>query len=137
MQTDRVEHLFVKEFGISSEAFQRHIEVEFAQASPGEQAEFERLVVEANAALPGMQASVERMSANMTAMSATIGEMTESMAVLDARVSSIEDHLGRTTADKPLPFRGGVGVGSVHEHDTLLSGTDPTPGPSPEGEGRK
>ena len=33
---------------------------------------------------------------------------------------------------KPLPFRGGVGVGSLNAEQGLI---DPTPGPSPEGEG--
>ncbi len=35
---------------------------------------------------------------------------------------------------KPLPFRGGVGVGLVTPR--RIGGTAPTPGPSPEGEGR-
>ncbi len=35
-------------------------------------------------------------------------------------------------ADKPLPFRGGVGVGHVRESRGL---TAPTPHPSPEEEG--
>ena len=34
---------------------------------------------------------------------------------------------------KPLPFRGGVGVGPVPQ--ALCSFTGPTPNPSPEGEG--
>ncbi len=46
---------------------------------------------------------------------------------------------------KPLPLalwasfasRGGVGVGSVRIGQTLRWRTDPTPGPSPEGEGGK
>jgi nitrite reductase (NADH) small subunit len=36
--------------------------------------------------------------------------------------------------DKPLPFRAGVGVGSVRQDQPTP--TNPTPGPSPEGEGR-
>ena len=76
------------------------------------------------------------MSANDAVMSATIDEMTESMAILDARVSAVEDHLGRMTAGKPLPFRGGVGVGYVRDYDACDTLTDPSPGPSPEGEGR-
>ena len=36
---------------------------------------------------------------------------------------------------KPLPFRGGVGVGPVLKH--RISRTAPTPSPSPEGEGSK
>ncbi len=37
-------------------------------------------------------------------------------------------------AGKPLPFRGGVGVGRIPERRRSWRG--PTPGPSPEGEGR-
>jgi len=37
--------------------------------------------------------------------------------------------------EKPLPFRGGVGVGAILPRSTLSEA--PTPGPSPEGEGRK
>ena len=37
--------------------------------------------------------------------------------------------------DKPLPFRGGVGVGPVGDHSAIL--TSPTPSPSPEGEGSR
>ncbi len=36
---------------------------------------------------------------------------------------------------QPLPFRGGVGVGSVALRDADVQITDPTPSPSPEGEG--
>ncbi len=37
---------------------------------------------------------------------------------------------------KPLPFRGGVGVGTVKAHESLGSRTlAPTPSPSPRGEG--
>lgn len=133
----KIEELFLQSFGVPSDQFRRELELKFEQASPEARAEFERLVDQANAVLPGMQASVERASANITAMSVTIGELTESMAVLDARVSGIEDHLCRITADKPLPFRGGVEVGPVRESDAELSGPGPTPASSPEGEGRK
>ena len=36
---------------------------------------------------------------------------------------------------KPLPFRGGVGVGAIHFAQRL--GHSPTPNPSPSGEGSK
>ena len=36
---------------------------------------------------------------------------------------------------KPLPFRGGVGVGPVLRTDPIARTTDPAPNPSPEGEG--
>jgi hypothetical protein len=37
---------------------------------------------------------------------------------------------------KPLPFRGGVGAGTVNAHEPFGSRTlAPTPFPSPEGEG--
>ncbi len=42
----------------------------------------------------------------------------------------------RRNAQKPLLFRGGVGVGSVRITQRWWLGTDPTPSPSPEGEGR-
>ena len=40
-------------------------------------------------------------------------------------------------AEKPLPFRGGVGVGSVPGLDDGFMRVDPTPSPSPEEEGGK
>ncbi len=42
------------------------------------------------------------------------------------------NHIGVATG-KPLPFRGGVGVGAFNRARRLLLA--PTPGPSPEGEG--
>ncbi len=42
-----------------------------------------------------------------------------------------------TVAAKPLPFRGGVGVGSVSQTRRRVMRTNPTPNPSPEGEGLK
>ena len=41
--------------------------------------------------------------------------------------------VGEGGANKPLPFRGGVGVGHVRKHGARKTG--PTPDPSPEGEG--
>ena len=38
-------------------------------------------------------------------------------------------------ASKPLPFRGGVGVGVVPTDQRRVMRTGPTPNPSPEGEG--
>ena len=43
--------------------------------------------------------------------------------------------MGRRQAYKPLPFRGGVGVGPVLIMRRWWLGTNPTPNPSPEGEG--
>ncbi|HEY0313622.1 MAG TPA: SufD family Fe-S cluster assembly protein [Allosphingosinicella sp.] len=51
-------------------------------------------------------------------------------AVRDAFGADVEAWF---TPLKPLPFRGGVGVGDVNDHSA--SPTGPTPGPSPEGEG--
>ena len=131
-----IERLFLSNFGVSSDQFRRELKAEFQKASPLEKAEFERLVDEANAVLPGMQVSIERMNENVAAMSSTIGEMKESIAALDARVSGIEDRLDRMTAGKPLPFRGGVGVGAVHASiDTVMNAHKPHSNPSPEGEG--
>ena len=42
------------------------------------------------------------------------------------------NHIGVATR-KPLPFRGGVGVGAIYRAQRLRLA--PTPGPSPEGEG--
>ena len=39
------------------------------------------------------------------------------------------------TLNKPLPFRGGVGVGAILTRSTLSKA--PTPSPSPEGEGSR
>ncbi len=41
----------------------------------------------------------------------------------------------RLARDKPLPFRGGVGVGVVRYIQRCVLPTGPTPNPSPEGEG--
>ncbi len=47
-----------------------------------------------------------------------------------------EDAQAAIDGIKPLPFRGGVGVGTVGAHESLGSQTlAPTPNPSPEGEG--
>jgi len=43
------------------------------------------------------------------------------------------DHARERYTGKPLPFRGGVGVGAVPKRDAQSTG--PTPSPSPEGEG--
>ncbi|MGZ8326242.1 MAG: SufB/SufD family protein [Allosphingosinicella sp.] len=43
------------------------------------------------------------------------------------------DAEGWLNAEKPLPFRGGIGVGPVESRSRQV--TSPTPGPSPEGEG--
>ncbi len=51
--------------------------------------------------------------------------------VREAMHADVESWFG---AEKPLPFRGGVGVGPVEQAGA--SPTSPTPGPSPEGEGR-
>jgi general secretion pathway protein G len=41
----------------------------------------------------------------------------------------------KCSGNKPLPFRGGVGVGTVNSSDVRNSFTVPTPNPSSEGEG--
>ena len=43
--------------------------------------------------------------------------------------------MGRHSTYKPLPFRGGVGVGLVPKDQPHQSRTGPTPNPSPEEEG--
>jgi hypothetical protein len=136
LEADRVEHLFVQEFAMSSEEFQRQLEVEFAQASPEEQAEFSRLVDEANAVLPGMLARVDRMSAHVDTLKTSVGEMRESFATLEERLSAFEDSLA-DCASKPLPVREGVGVGTVRGNRASDRPTIPTPRPSPEGKGGK
>ncbi len=56
--------------------------------------------------------------------------------VLAAAVDFAEARM--TEQIKPLPFRGGIGVGTVNpRNDDQLKATFPTPGPSPEGKGLK
>ncbi len=47
----------------------------------------------------------------------------------------IQDNNGEE--NKPLPFRGGVGLGPVSQEQALPNTPTPTPSPSPEGEGSK
>jgi hypothetical protein len=53
--------------------------------------------------------------------------------VIDSSQSPRNPHF--VTLNKPLPFRGGVGVGTRHKHQRWELLRLPTPVPSPEGEG--
>ncbi len=58
----------------------------------------------------------------------------EAQAAVDAHVAS-DGAKKATNPSKPLPFRGGVGVGIVSLTETDVLGDSPHPNPSPEGEG--
>ena len=131
-----IEDRFITFFGLSSEAFERELEEEFEQATPEERAEFKSLVEQANAVLPEMNATLDRIGETMASMNVTIGEMRESMSSLDKRVSHTEGNVVAAFHVKPLPFRGGVGVGTIRKNRDSEWLTVPTPGPSPKGEGR-
>ncbi len=103
------EDRFIRHFGMPSEQFRRELEEEFEQATPEEQAEFERLVDEANAVLHDMLATVDRMSESLAETSIAVCEMTRCLSSLDARVSRIEDNLTSPTAIKSFPSREGEG----------------------------
>jgi hypothetical protein len=88
------------------------------------------------AVLSEMNATLDRIGETMASMNVTIGEIRESMSSLDKRVSHTEGDVVAAFHVKPLPFRGGVGVGAVRKYRRLAWLTVPTPGPSPKGEGR-
>ncbi len=58
----------------------------------------------------------------------------EAQAAVDAHVAS-DGAKAAANPSKPLPFRGGVGVGIVSLTETDVLGDSPHPNPSPEGEG--
>lgn len=91
---ERIERLFAAAFGMSSEQFRHKLQAEFDQASPEQQAEFEHLVGQANAALPGLHAAVDRIGETLTEMNAGMDEMQQSFTHLDARMVIIEKNLG-------------------------------------------
>jgi archaellum component FlaC len=89
-----LENLFQKNFGMSSEQFERELEIEFEQASPEERAEFGQLADLVNEAFPGMNESLERISNGLTDMNKSMSEMRKSMSSMSERVGRIEDNLG-------------------------------------------
>ena len=70
--------------------------------------------------------SVVRLAANIA--------YEEAQAMVDAHVASNRANAAANSS-KPLPFRGGVGVGAVPTHVGLGETERPHPNPSPEGEG--
>lgn len=98
---EQVEDRFVSSFGMSSEQFRHELEAEFEQASPKERAEFERLVDEANAILPEMHASVERIGEHINLTTSTMGDLKAAFALLEARLGKIEDTLVTGSTAKP------------------------------------
>ena len=132
-----IEDRFVSTFGMSSEEFKRDLEAELEQATPEQQAEFNQVIAQANHVLPKMNATLERIGEKMAEMSVARGEIKKTLSSLDARVSRIEVRFEDVFTAKPLPFSGGVGLGSVSHTRSQPNGlTVSTPGPSPEGEGR-
>lgn len=137
MDEAEIENRFIDNFGMSSEVFMRELETEFEQATPEERAEFDSVVEQANVALPEMSATLNSIGNNIAGMNATTGQLRESMSSLCKRVSNIEDKVVVAFPIKPLPFRGGAGVGTVRKNQRSVWLTAPTPGPSLEGEGRQ
>lgn len=87
----KIEKRFVEMFGMPSEQFMRELEHELEQASPEERAEFDRLIDQTNAVLPGMNASLDRMAKNMKKMRSTMRDLRKSMSSMDDRLSRVED----------------------------------------------
>ena len=71
---------------------------EFENLTPEEQAEFERLVDQANEILPELHASVDRIEHGILRCRSTIGAISEQMAEMSERVSGIEESLGMAEA---------------------------------------
>jgi uncharacterized coiled-coil protein SlyX len=103
MQTEHVEHLFIKEFGVSSEEFERQLAAEFELASPEEQAELKRLVDEANAVLPKMDASLDRIGKHVASIETSLGEMHQHVASMAMRLDSVENKLVGSVHHKHQP----------------------------------
>ena len=95
---NQIEHLFIRDFGISSEQFVREMVAEFDQATPHEKAEFERLADKANAVLSVMHATLDCMGETLTEMNGTIGKIRQRIIEIDQGISGIEVHLGITPA---------------------------------------
>lgn len=71
---------------------------EFENLTPEEQAEFERLVDQANEILPELQASVDRIGQDIARSRATVREISEDLTAMSERVSGIEESLGLVEA---------------------------------------
>ena len=71
---------------------------EFENLTPEEQAEFERLVDQANAILPELHASVDRIERRLVRCRSTVREISEHLAAMSERVSGIEESLGLAEA---------------------------------------
>ena len=67
---------------------------EFENLTPEEQAEFERLVDQANAILPELQEMVDHIEQGIARCRSAVREMSEQMAAMSERVSGIEVSLG-------------------------------------------
>ena len=71
---------------------------EFENLTSEDQAEFERLVDQANAILPELHASVDRIERRMVHCRSTVREIGEHLAAMSERVSGIEESLGLAEA---------------------------------------
>lgn len=71
---------------------------EFENLTPEEQAEFERLVKQANEILPELHASVDRIEQGIARCGSTIRETREQLAAMSERVFGIEVSLGLAEA---------------------------------------
>ena len=67
---------------------------EFENLSPEQQAAFEMLVDQANAIVPELRASLDRMEPGIARCRKSIREMSASTAAMSDRVSAIEESLG-------------------------------------------
>ena len=67
---------------------------EFENLTPEEQAEFERLVDQANEILPGLQVRVDRIEQGIAHCRSAVRETSEHLAEMSERVSGIEVSLG-------------------------------------------
>ena len=88
---DKLEQLFVSKFGMSSEQFERELEIEFEQASPLERAELEQLVNQANDAIPQINASLEKIAGKLAGVGASMSELRESLSSMSKRIERIEE----------------------------------------------
>ena len=78
---------------------------------------------------------IRRLAALLPADAELAGQVAARFRLSGAHKKRLISAAGRN--EKPLPFRGGVGVGPILSRDVLPEGTAPPPTPSPEEEGAK
>lgn len=87
------EDLFVRHFGVGSKRFERELKAELEEAAPEQRAEFEQLLDQAHAALPGMHATLDRIETSLAGVRAQVHGLGNGIVALGKRLDSIEAEL--------------------------------------------